>query len=123
MTQNVAEPSQNGKTIASCQTSYLIGAKAPAPNRIKGLKCRECGAHQEIAPKNVCEFCFGPLEVEYDYDVIKAAISHESIARGPASIWRYADLLPVEGVPHVNLEAGFTPLVHAENLGRVTRHR
>ncbi|MEO6906699.1 MAG: threonine synthase, partial [Abditibacteriaceae bacterium] len=38
--------------------------------------------------------------------------------KGPASIWRYAPLLPVEGEPKVNLEAGFTPLVRAERLGK-----
>jgi threonine synthase len=120
MTQTVTQaPPHNGKIANIEAASTLIGAKTPAPNRIKGLKCRECGAHLEIAPKNVCEFCFGPLEVEYDYDVIKASMTHESIAAGPTSIWRYADLLPVEGAPQVNLEAGFTPLVRAKNLGRV----
>jgi threonine synthase len=66
----------------------------------------------------VCEFCFGPLEVTYDYDAIRKAISRERIARGPASLWRYADLLPVDEEYRVDLGAGFTPLLHAKNLGR-----
>ncbi len=56
----------------------------------KALRCRECGREYPIAPSHVCEFCFGPLEVVYDYDGIKSKISRESIARGPASMWRYA---------------------------------
>ena len=48
---------------------------------VKGLKCRECGRHYEKKPIHVCEFCFGPLEVDYDYDAIKKAVSREKIAR------------------------------------------
>ncbi len=91
--------------------------RVPTAARLKGLKCRECGADYDLAAKNVCEMCFGPLEVDYDYDAIKKSISREKIASGPASIWRYADLLPVEGAPQVDLHAGFTPLVRAERLG------
>lgn len=93
------------------------GEKKP-PLRLKGLKCRCCDAQYEFAPRHVCEFCFGPVEVEYDYDVIKQTISRQSIQAGPYSIWRYQDLLPVEGTPRVNLEAGFTPLVKADRLAK-----
>jgi threonine synthase len=86
--------------------------------RLKSLKCRECGAEYPLEARHVCEYCFGPLEVDYDYDVIKTLMTRESIAKGPASIWRYAPLLPVEGEPKVNLEAGFTPLVRAERLAK-----
>ena len=89
-----------------------------SPQRLKGLRCRECAADYELLPKHVCEFCFGPLEVVYDYDVIRETISRESIQAGPHSIWRYAALLPVEGEPKVNLEAGFSPLVRADNLAK-----
>jgi threonine synthase len=82
------------------------------------LKCRECGAQYALEAKHVCEFCFGPLEVEYDYAVIGQSISREKIERGPHSIWRYADLLPVVGTEYVNLEAGFTPLLRAGNLAK-----
>ncbi len=63
--------------------------------RIKGLKCRECGRLYPIEPINVCDYCFGPLEVDYDYAVIRTLVSHERIAQGPRTIWRYRDLLPV----------------------------
>lgn len=86
--------------------------------RIKGLKCRECGRLYPIEPINVCDYCFGPLEVDYDYAVIRRLISHERIAQGPRTIWRYRDLLPVEGDRIVDISAGFTPLIRAENLGR-----
>jgi len=83
---------------------------------VQGLRCRECGRDYDIAPIFTCEWCFGPLEVTYDYEAITAAVSREGIADGPASIWRYADLLPVERGHAVDLGAGFTPLVRADRL-------
>jgi threonine synthase len=83
---------------------------------VSGLRCRECGHDYEVAPIYTCEWCFGPLEVVYDYDAIRASISHESIAAGPRSIWRYAALLPSDVDPAVDLGAGFTPLVRADRL-------
>ncbi len=85
--------------------------------KVKGLICRECGREYPVEPVHVCEFCFGPLEVVYDYDEIKKNISREKIKEGPNSLWRYVDLLPVE-TPTVGLTAGYTPLRKAENLGK-----
>ena len=86
--------------------------------RVIGMRCRECGTDYEVQATHVCEMCFGPLDVVYDYDAIRRRISHQSIAAGPPSMWRYRDLLPIEdGVPIVTLGEGFTPLVHAERLG------
>ncbi len=85
--------------------------------KVRGLVCRECGREYPVEPIHVCEFCFGPLEVIYDYDEIKRNISRSKIEEGPKSLWRYIDLLPVEE-PTVGLTAGFTPLKKAENLGR-----
>jgi threonine synthase len=84
---------------------------------VSGLRCRECGRAYEVAPIHVCEWCFGPLEAAYDYDAIAATLTRERIEKGPASIWRYADLLPAERGSAVDLGAGFTPLVRAERLG------
>ena len=66
-------------------------------SKMKALVCRECG--KEYPPKaiHVCEMCFGPLEVKYNYDEIKTTISRKKIEQGPNSMWRYIDLLPVEG--------------------------
>lgn len=83
---------------------------------VTGLRCRECGREFELAPIFTCEWCFGPLEVSYDYDAISAAVTRESIERGPASIWRYSDLLPTDRGSSVDLGAGFTPLVRADRL-------
>ena len=81
------------------------------------LRCRECKREYPLDPIYVCEFCFGPLEVVYDYDAMREAVSRESIERGPASVWRYADLLPCDADAAVDIQAGFTPLIKAERLG------
>ena len=86
---------------------------------VKGLKCRECHRLYPVAAVYVCEFCFGSLEVDYDYDRIKSNISREKIEKGPKSIWRYRDLLPIDKNPTVGFHAGFTPLFKADNLARV----
>jgi threonine synthase len=80
------------------------------------MKCRECGEAYEVGPNHVCEFCFGPLEVQYDYDTIRASVSREKIASRPANLWRYRELLPVEDEPTIGLHSGFTPLVRADRL-------
>ncbi|MEW6714661.1 MAG: threonine synthase [Nitrospirota bacterium] len=85
---------------------------------IRGLKCRECGREYEIAPIYVCEFCFGPLEVVYDYQGIKGVLTRALIQSRPNNLWRYRELLPVEGEPANALNTGFTPLVKADNLAR-----
>lgn len=84
---------------------------------MKQLRCRECGRLREFEPAYVCEHCFGPLEVAYDLAAVRARLSRESIARGPATIWRYRELLPAPPGDPVDLSTGFTPLVHAKNLG------
>ena len=82
----------------------------------RALRCRECGREYPLHPIFSCEFCFGPLEVVYDYEAMAKKVSRKSIAQGPLSVWRYADFLPCEGEP-VDLQAGFTPLIPAKNLG------
>jgi threonine synthase len=87
--------------------------------RIASLRCRECARTYEPLALHACDFCFGPLEVVYDYEEIAAVISRERIAAGPPSIWRYADLLPASPQGAVDLGAGFTPLVRADRLAAV----
>jgi threonine synthase len=84
---------------------------------VKALKCRECGQEYEKAAKYVCEFCFGPLEAAYDYEKIQKDISREKIASRPLNIWRYRELLPVEGTSYNTLGEGYTPLLRADRLG------
>ena len=115
--QTLSAPSiTNGHNPASTSAS---ASSHPRASRLKCLACRECGAQYPIEPKHVCELCFGPLEVQYDYDIIAQTLTREKIERGPRSIWRYQDLLPVEGTPAVDIGAGYTPLVKANNLAKM----
>lgn len=84
---------------------------------VTGLRCRECGRGYPAQALQVCDFCFGPLEVAYDYEAIAAKVSRASIEAGPRTIWRYADLLPVSDPAPVDLGTGCTPLVRADRLG------
>jgi len=85
---------------------------------IHSLRCKECGRDYPQEPIYVCDFCFGPLEVNYDYDAIAKNISRESIQDGPLTIWRYDELLPASRDNAVNIGAGMTPLLKADNLGK-----
>ncbi|MGH3732141.1 MAG: threonine synthase [Acidimicrobiales bacterium] len=84
-----------------------------------GLICRECGTTFAAEARYACDYCFGPLEVAYDLESARGAVTRASIQEGPASIWRYADLLPDPGVTPVDLGAGWTPLRRATRLGEV----
>ncbi|MBI5560770.1 MAG: threonine synthase, partial [Deltaproteobacteria bacterium] len=86
---------------------------------IRALKCRECGKEYPKEALHVCEFCFGPLEVAYEYGAIKKVLTKEAIKDRPKNMWRYRELLPVEGEPTVGREVGFTPLIRARNLEKV----
>jgi threonine synthase len=85
---------------------------------VRGLKCRECGREYPVDPIYVCEFCFGPLEVVYDYKKIKKVLKRKTIEKREKNLWRYKELLPIDGEPQVGLNSGFTPLVRADNLAR-----
>jgi len=80
------------------------------------LKCRECGRLYPKQAIHICEFDFGPLEAAYDYDAIRESISREAIQARPHSMWRYRELLPIDGAPTVGAQVGFTPLVKADRL-------
>ena len=80
------------------------------------LRCRECDETYPIGPTHVCDFCFGPLEVVYDYEGIAAEVSRESIAAGPQSLWRYAPLLPAPEAHLIDLGTGWSRLREAPRL-------
>ena len=82
------------------------------------LRCRECDHTVPVQPQAVCENCFGPLEIDYDYDRIAREVSRDQISRRPFSMWRYCELLPASGAPRVGLQTGGTPLIHAKRLGK-----
>src|SRR5437660_4728161 len=76
--------------------------------QLAGLRCRECGRTRPLEPAFVCEHCFGPLEVTYDFATVRTRLTRDTIAAGPSTIWRYADLLPAMPVDG-DLGTGFTP--------------
>ncbi|MGE5238915.1 MAG: threonine synthase [Chloroflexota bacterium] len=86
---------------------------------VDGLKCRECGREYPVAPIYVCEFCFGPLEVVYDYKRIRRVLTRRQIEKRDGTLWRYRELLPVDGEPKVGLRSGYTPLIRADRLAAV----
>lgn len=85
---------------------------------VKGLRCRECGHHYPKEALYVCEFCFGSLEVEYDYEGIGKMLNREVIEEREKNMWRYRELLPLEKEPTDGFNTGFTPLFKAEKLGK-----
>jgi threonine synthase len=86
---------------------------------VKGLRCRECGAETPIARCTSARRASGRYEVAYDYDAIRSVLTRELIESRPRNLWRYRELLPIEGEPKIGLWSGFTPLVRAERLGAV----
>lgn len=84
----------------------------------KALKCKECGEEYELKASHVCEFCFGPLEVTYDYNALRRTVTRETIQAGPNSIWRYRSFLPVATDNPIDVGTGMTPLVRSNRLAR-----
>src|SRR4051794_28484268 len=82
------------------------------------LKCRECGRLYPKKAIHVCDFDFGPLEAAYDYAAIRGALTRQVIESRPESMWRYRELLPIDGEPTVGTQVGFTPLVKADRLAK-----
>jgi len=85
---------------------------------VKGLQCRECHHQFPKEALHVCEFCFGPLEVVYNYEEIKKVLTRETIQSRPTNMWRYKELLPIDGEPTVGAQVGWTPLVKADRLAK-----
>ena len=85
---------------------------------LKHLKCRQCGRTYPIEPIAACEDCWAPLEVVYDYDRIRAEVSRKEVELRAPTMWRYRELLPVEGEPCVGQSTGYTPLVAAPHLAK-----
>lgn len=84
---------------------------------MRALKCRECGIEYEPQFKYICEECFGPLDVQYNFP---SNINREVFSsRKEKSYWRYFEMLPVANKNNiVNLQAGLTPLQKADRLAK-----
>lgn len=80
------------------------------------LRCKSCGKTWGNVPRSFCEDCFSPLEVTYDYDVMKKKVGRENLAGRPFNMWRYAELLPLPEDFTPTTAIGGTPLVQARNL-------
>src|ERR1700730_3657442 len=82
------------------------------------LRCRECGRTWGNQPRSICDDCFSPLEVAYDYEALRASITREQIAQRPPNMWRYSELLPLPQGFEPRLPVGFTPLFQAPRLAQ-----
>jgi threonine synthase len=81
-----------------------------------GLQCHLCKTTFPALASYVCERCLGPLEPAYDYGAIH--VTRDDIAKRPKSLWRYRELLPIEGEPRTGHNSGFTPLVRCDRLAK-----
>jgi threonine synthase len=94
----------------------VVSAKATITSPA-ALQCRICGQQYPVEPLTICEECFGPLEPSYDLQSIDGAQFRKQVENGPASLWRYEQLLPGgPSIERVDLGAGFTPLRRADRL-------
>jgi threonine synthase len=80
------------------------------------LRCRECGKTWGNQPRSICDDCFSPLEVSYDYDAVRAEFTREKISQRAPNMWRYSELLPLPEDYKPSLSVGFTPLLSAPHL-------
>jgi len=85
---------------------------------VKGMKCLECGRQYNISPIYMCEFCFGPVDIVYDYKGIKKVLTKKKIEKREGNLWRYRELLPIDGDPQAGLNSGFTPLLKVDKLAK-----
>lgn len=83
-----------------------------------GLQCHVCHTPFPATATYVCDQCFGPLEPVYDYEKARLTFTREQIAARPRNLWRYRELLPIEGEPLTGFGSGFTPLVPAPRLAQ-----
>jgi threonine synthase len=86
---------------------------------VTGLRCRACGKTRGKDPVAACEECWAGLEPMYDMDRVRETFTRESITARPRDLWRYRELLPIDGEPTVGRGTGFTPLLRAPRLGYV----
>jgi len=85
---------------------------------VRGMKCRVCGKNYPVSPVNFCADDFGPLEIDYDYEGLRGVLTREKIEARSFNMWRYQELLPLDGEPTVGLHVGGTPLIRADRLAK-----
>ena len=100
----------------SATASVTKAVSTPASAKYE-LRCRECHKSWGNQPRSICDDCFSPLEVFYDYDAVRGGFTRERIAARAPNMWRYAELLPLPLDYQPSLPLGFTPLLRAQQLG------
>ena len=79
------------------------------------LRCRECKKEYESTFKYICDECFGPLDVHYNFP----SLTKNTFVNREQTYWRYFELLPIADKSNIiSINAGMTPLVKAEKLGK-----
>jgi threonine synthase len=79
------------------------------------LQCRECKKEYDPTFKYICDECFGPLDVHYNFP----PITKDVFTNREQTYWRYFEMLPIIDKSNiVSINAGMTPLVRAEKLGK-----
>ena len=77
------------------------------------LKCRDCGRTYPAEPLAACEQCWAPLEPVYDYTRIWSDVPRRDLELRAPNMWRYRELLPLDGEPCGGPHTGVTPLYAA----------
>jgi threonine synthase len=98
---------------------YLSDGTSPPPDfqpAFSGLRCRACGEPADAGPVFVCTRCLGPLEATYDLAAARDRLTRQAVDDRPLSLWRLAELLPVDAIPRAGLAVGFSPLIGAPRL-------
>jgi len=84
------------------------------------FRCSRCSAHSSFALRETTCACGGTLLVEYDLERAARSMTKDALRSRPASMWRYAELLPVSNRERiVTLGEGWTPLLRLREAERV----
>jgi len=97
-------------------TPVPVGPGSDFTPGFSGLRCRACGAPAATGPYFVCSRCFGPLEATYDLAGVRSRLTRQVLEARPGTIWRFAELLPIETLPTAGLRVGSSPLTAAPRL-------
>ncbi len=114
---STARPAATESDFLMSATASVAKAASTTASANYELRCRECHKNWGNQPRSICDDCFSPLEVFYDYDAVRGSFTRERIAARAPDMWRYAELLPLPLDYSPSLPVGFTPLLRAQQLG------
>jgi len=84
---------------------------------VTALECTGCGRRFPKEAVAACSECWSALEPVYDLDAVRSSLTRAAVAARPLDLWRYHELLPVDGEDRIGPGTGFTPLLQAPRLG------